>query len=140
MLPSCAFARGAAANNSAAATIVANAPVLSHVLDHCFMLASPFPACRLRSSSFARGASAGHFGEGLKLRPIIISSEPYSNPHPRVVEAALRGGLLVPRTYSATFRIASRLYGIGSAVPASANAFKRNKQLSQTPHASRSLW
>src|SRR5882762_1347451 len=45
MLPSCAFARGAAAINSAATTIAANAPVLSHVLAHCFMLASPF-ACK----------------------------------------------------------------------------------------------
>src|SRR5450755_1274807 len=31
-------------------------------------------------------------------------------------------------------------YGIGSATPASANAFSLNKQLSQTPHAVSSLW
>src|SRR5438552_1828580 len=82
MLPSCAFARGAAANNSAAATIAANVLVLSHVLAHCFMLASPFSCMPLSQLVFCTGSLRRTFGEGLKLRPIIISSAPDSNPQP----------------------------------------------------------
>src|SRR5690242_18909995 len=72
MLPSCAFARGAAANDNAAATNAATVTVFSHVLAHCFMLASPFACVPLPRPSFARGSLRRTFWGGPQVAPYYL--------------------------------------------------------------------